>query len=73
MNLSKRRHKEHLYVMYVVHVNSQSLKTFRIGKLSLLFLLLPVETQLNNFKVSSLSGALPVLGKTIIKVLFFFF
>ena len=59
--------------MYVVQVNSQSLNTFRIGKLSLSLVLLPVETQLNNFKVSSLSGALPVLDKSIIKVLFFLF
>ena len=59
--------------MFVVQVNSHSLNTFRIGKLSFSLVLLPIETQLNNFKVSSLSGALPVLDKTIIKVLFFHF
>ena len=73
MNLSKRRHKEHLYVMYVVQVNSQSLNNVRIGKLSLSLVLLLIETQLNNFKVSFLSGSLPVLDKTTVKVFFFFF
>ena len=57
--------------MYVVQVNSQSLNNFNIGKLSLSLVLLPAETQLNNFKVSSLNGSLSVLDKTTIKVFFF--